>query len=164
MSEQTRHATPNLLISIHILWLLISSLLHSLLLSLFPLPLLQTLLLSSSNPLLTPGISPTYVRPPSLSLSLCLFSPFFFLLLLFFFFFSSRFSPRFPPRRWNSNFQRVRVRAACVCVRVRKRERANRGKREDFSFLCARDSRVARSTDYLRPSLWGVTYYYLPLT
>lgn len=30
MSEQTRHATPNLLISIHILWLLISSLLHSL--------------------------------------------------------------------------------------------------------------------------------------
>lgn len=28
MSEQTRHATPNLLISIHILWLLISSLLH----------------------------------------------------------------------------------------------------------------------------------------
>ena len=29
MSEQTRHATPNLLISIHILWLLISSPLHS---------------------------------------------------------------------------------------------------------------------------------------
>lgn len=39
MSEQTRHATPNLLISIHILWLLISSLLHSLpSLSLFPPP------------------------------------------------------------------------------------------------------------------------------
>lgn len=35
MSEQTRHATPNLLISIHILWLLISSLLHSLFLCLF---------------------------------------------------------------------------------------------------------------------------------
>lgn len=134
MSEQTRHATPNLLISIHILWLLISSLLHSLLLSLFPLPLLQTLLLSSSNPLLTPGISPTYVRPPPLSLSLCLFSPFFFLLLLFFFF-SSRFSPRSPPRRWNSNFQRVRVRAACVCVRVRKRERERtEGKGKIFRF------------------------------
>jgi len=37
MSEQTRHATPNLLISIHILWLLISSLLHSLF-YLHPLP------------------------------------------------------------------------------------------------------------------------------
>lgn len=77
------------------------------------------------------------VRSPSppLSLSLCLFSPFFFLLLLFFFFFSSRFSPRFPPRRWNSNFQRVRVRAACVCVRVRKRERERtEGKGKIFRF------------------------------
>lgn len=36
MSEQTRHATPNLLISIHILWLLISSLLHSLSTRLLP--------------------------------------------------------------------------------------------------------------------------------
>lgn len=36
MSEQTRHATPNLLISIHILWLLISLLLHSRLSSLAP--------------------------------------------------------------------------------------------------------------------------------
>lgn len=41
MSEQTRHATPNLLISIHILWLLISSLLHSLSTRLPPLAALR---------------------------------------------------------------------------------------------------------------------------
>lgn len=159
MSEQTRHATPNLLISIHILWLLISSLLHSLLLSLFllslPSPLRTneaTLLLSSSN-LLTPGISPRSVRPlspsPALLLSSSSYSPS-----------PPRFSPRFPPRRRNSNFQ-----GACVCVCERESAKEEKGKIFRFyATLCARDSRVARSTDYLRPSLWGVTYYYLPLT
>lgn len=130
MSEQTRHATPNLLISIHILWLLISSLLHSLLLSLFPL---------QAPPLLTPGISPTYVLPSPSTLLPLPFST------------SLSTSPvefEFP---------------SYACVQSETGEGAG-GKREDFSFLCARDSRVARSTDYLRPSLWGVTYYYLPLT
>lgn len=59
MSEQTRHATPNLLISIHILWLLISSLLHSLFLCTF-LPFFPSLLApirSSSSFLLLPLLS-----------------------------------------------------------------------------------------------------------
>lgn len=53
MSEQTRHATPNLLISIHILWLLISSLLHSLFYPpRHPVP----------SPLISPPPSPRFTR------------------------------------------------------------------------------------------------------
>lgn len=73
MSEQTRHATPNLLISIHILWLLISSLLHS----------LSTHL--PSSPLFAPSRS---LPPRSLSSSRFYFrpspAPFSFSAILFF--------------------------------------------------------------------------------
>lgn len=54
MSEQTRHATPNLLISIHILWLLISSLLHSLSTRLPSPPPSSTLAASPSSPFYLP--------------------------------------------------------------------------------------------------------------
>lgn len=65
MSEQTRHATPNLLISIHILWLLISSLLHSLSTRLPP--------------------SPHFASPRSLYLSFSLFFIFYPLQLVLLF-------------------------------------------------------------------------------
>lgn len=66
MSEQTRHATPNLLISIHILWLLISSLLHSLSTRL-PSPLPPSPHFASPSPFYLPlffifDLSPLFLR------------------------------------------------------------------------------------------------------
>lgn len=73
MSEQTRHATPNLLISIHILWLLISSLLHSLSTHLPPSPLFAS---SRSLPPRSLFSSLFYLRPSP--------APFSFSAILFF--------------------------------------------------------------------------------
>lgn len=72
MSEQTRHATPNLLISIHILWLLISSLLHSLSTHLPPSPHLCFTSLSTAIPYL-PLLFYPRPSPAPLSFSIILF-------------------------------------------------------------------------------------------
>lgn len=109
MSEQTRHATPNLLISIHILWLLISSLLHSLSTSFAPFPfgpsmlhlvlylsiyifLSFTFIYVTPSPLLQlfSSFLPNSRRPPPsfcpflVSLSVSFYPHSFFLLYLFF--------------------------------------------------------------------------------